>query len=87
MANQVTGPAKANHVTKKPESTHPNAAAFPAGLSGPALRALANAGITSVAQLTRWSETQLRDLHGMGPKALRQLRDAVRASGKNLKAR
>ena len=73
-------------MVRKPESTHPNAAAFPPGLSGPALRALARAGITSIAQLSRWSETQLRDLHGMGPKALRQLRDALRANGNRLKS-
>lgn len=39
--------------TTKPESTHPNAAAFPEGLSGPALRALATAGIRSLAALAR----------------------------------
>ena len=63
------------------ESTHPNRAAFPAGISGPALRALDQAGVRSVADLGRWSEAELAALHGMGPKALVVLRDALTASG------
>jgi predicted flap endonuclease-1-like 5' DNA nuclease len=59
------------------ESTHPNRAAFPRGVSGPALRALDRAGIRSVADLARWSEAELAALHGMGPKALAVLRDAL----------
>lgn len=62
----------------KSESTHPNAAAFPAGLSGPALRALARAAITSMSDLAAWSPRDLAALHGMGPKALQQLADAQR---------
>ena len=58
-------------------TTHPNEAAFPVGLSGPALRALAHAGIGSMAQLARRSEAELRALHGMGPKALRILKSAL----------
>lgn len=57
-------------MTKKNHHTHPNAAAFPPGLSGPALRALAGAGIRSVADLAKWTEADLAKLHGMGPKAL-----------------
>ena len=59
--------------TKKPEKTHPNADAFPAGLSGPALRALANAGIRSMKDLAKWSEQDLAKLHGLGPKGVRLL--------------
>lgn len=67
-------------MAKPTESTHPNRAAFPAGLSGPALRALASAGIRSMADLARWSDADLGALHGMGPKALTQLRDALRTN-------
>lgn len=63
------------------ETTHPNKAAFPPGVSGPALRALNAAGIRSVADLARWSERDLAALHGMGPKALTVLKDALAASG------
>ena len=72
-------------MASKPESTHPNAASFPAGLSGPALRALAGAGITSVAQLSSWTLTDLCALHGMGPKALAALESALRASGRRFR--
>ena len=34
-----------------------------------------------MADLTRWSETDLATLHGMGPKALKLLRDALITSG------
>jgi hypothetical protein len=66
-------------MSKKAIATHPNAAAFPPGLSGPALRALAGAGIRSVADLRGWNESDLAALHGMGPKALGILRSALGA--------
>jgi predicted flap endonuclease-1-like 5' DNA nuclease len=66
-------------MTKKNPRTHPNAAAFPPGLSGPALRALAESGIRSVADLARWTEADLARLHGMGPKALALLHSARKA--------
>lgn len=56
-------------MAEKDPKTHPNADAFPAGVSGPALRALDSAGVKSVAQLAKWPEGDLRALHGMGPKA------------------
>ena len=43
---------------------------FPSGLSQPALRALAGAGLTSLQTLTRVSEAELKQLHGMGPKGI-----------------
>lgn len=67
------------------ETTHPNKAAFPTGVSGPALRALSAAGIRSVADLSRWSEKDLAALHGMGPKALTVLEDALAASGRRFR--
>jgi len=63
------------------DTTHPNKAAFPPGIGGPALRALSSAGIRSMADLTNFSETELAALHGMGPRALGLLRDALFASG------
>ena len=75
---------KADHVVAR--SPHPNADAFPSGVSGPALRALNGAGIRSLADLTRWSEAELAKLHGMGPKALRVLKAAVTAQGRRLRA-
>ena len=54
---------------------------LPARLAAPARRALAAAGYTRLAQLTAVSEAELLALHGMGPKALEQLREALAAIG------
>lgn len=54
---------------------------FPKGLAKPALRALSHAGITSLEQLTLWSETELGQLHGIGPKASKQLSEALHSKG------
>ena len=62
-------------------ATHPNQDAFPNGMSGPSLRALANAGIRSMADVARWREADLAQLHGMGPKALGLLKAALEANG------
>ena len=72
-------------MSRLPESTHPNQAAFPAGLSGPALRALSGAGIRSMDDLASWSEKDLGALHGMGPKGARMLREALAASGRSFR--
>lgn len=64
--------------------THPNRDAFPRGLSGPALRALATAGIVSMETLMVWRETNLAALHGMGPLGVRMLQEALAAQGQAL---
>ncbi len=50
-------------------------------LASPAQRALAGAGIRRLEQLTKLSEEQLKQLHGIGPNALKQLHQALRAKG------
>ena len=52
---------------------------FPAGLSQPALRALARAGYSSLDDLTKVRETELLSLHGLGPKGIETLRAALTA--------
>jgi hypothetical protein len=54
---------------------------FPAGMSLPALRALAGAGYTRLDQLSKVAEADLLKLHGMGPKGMRILRAALKARG------
>jgi hypothetical protein len=54
---------------------------LPAELSKPAQRALAAAGYTRLEQLSNVSEADLQRLHGVGPKALEQLRRALAACG------
>jgi hypothetical protein len=54
---------------------------FPANLSNPARRALAGAGYSRLEQLTQVTEADLLKLHGLGPKTIRQLRDAFAVRG------
>lgn len=54
---------------------------LPAKLSNPAKRALSSAGIQRLQQLTNISETEIKQLHGIGPNAIKQLRDALAAKG------
>lgn len=46
-------------------------------IGNPARRALADACITRLEQLTKVSEKELLKLHGVGPKANRLLREAL----------
>ncbi len=72
-------------MAKQTEKTHPNRDSFPAGMPGPALRALASGGISSMDDLTRWTEADLLSLHGMGPKGIRILRGGLIASGRGFR--
>lgn len=54
---------------------------LPPKLAKPAQRALAGADIITIEQLAKWSEKDLMDLHGMGPKAMGQLREALNEKG------
>ena len=54
---------------------------FPPGVAQPALRALAAAGYTRLEQLAKVKEPDLLKLHGMGPKAIRLIREALEARG------
>jgi hypothetical protein len=54
---------------------------LPAGLSKPAQRALAGAGYVRLEQFTKLREAEVLRLHGMGPKALDQIRRALAAKG------
>ncbi len=54
---------------------------LPPGLAKPAQRALAAAGYTRLEQLAAVREAEIKQLHGMGPRALDQLRRAMSAKG------
>ena len=64
---------------------------LPIELAAPARRALVGAGYLRLEQLTKLSEAELKQLHGIGPNALNQLRRAAKglsfADGKNRKER
>jgi DNA-directed RNA polymerase alpha subunit len=58
---------------------------LPSGVSQPARRALAAAGYTDIEQLTQASEAELLELHGMGPKAIGLIRNALQVRGLSFK--
>jgi hypothetical protein len=51
------------------------------GLAAPARRALAGAGYKTLADVAGASESKLAQLHGMGPNALRILREKLARRG------
>jgi len=57
---------------------------LPDGLGAPATRALVGAGYTSLSQLSGVPVAELTALHGMGPKALRILQEALVQRGESL---
>lgn len=63
------------------ESAQPS---FPRGIGAPAVRALTAAGYTRCDQLAGVPIEDLKVLHGMGPKALRIIQEALEADGKSL---
>ncbi|MER5995768.1 DNA-binding protein [Streptomyces viridosporus] len=57
---------------------------LPRGMGAPATRALAAAGYTDLSRLADVPEEELKALHGVGPKALRVLREALAERGLSL---
>lgn len=64
--------------TKTPEGLKTE---FPASMGKVAPRELANAGYTRLKQLTKISEAELLKIHGVGPKAIRILREMLAEKG------
>jgi len=58
---------------------------FLALLAAPARRALEGNGITTLEQLSGFSEAELLELHGFGPSSLPRLRSALAAKGLSFK--
>jgi uncharacterized protein YdhG (YjbR/CyaY superfamily) len=54
---------------------------FPVSMGKVAPRELANAGFTKLKQLTKVSEAELLKIHGVGPKAIRILRELLAERG------
>jgi hypothetical protein len=57
---------------------------FPKGIGAPATRALVGAGYSTLSDLAGVPVAKLKRLHGMGPKALRILQEALEESGQSL---
>ena len=60
------------------------AAGLPGNIGAPATRALIDAGYTELRQLANVPAADLRKLHGIGPKALRLLQEALEQRGMSL---
>ncbi len=65
----------------EPKRTDQQESDFPANLSNPARSALDEAGYFRLDQMTEVTEAELLKLHGLGPKTIRQLRDALATRG------
>lgn len=50
-------------------------------LGAPAQRALASIGIQRLAQLTKYTESDIKKLHGLGPSTIKALHVALKAKG------
>lgn len=50
---------------------------FPTGIAAPALRALYAAGYRKLDDVVKITDEELLSLHGMGPKAVRLIREAI----------
>lgn len=57
---------------------------FPEGIGAPATRALQGAGYSRLEELADVPAPELKRLHGMGPKALRLLQEALEETGRSL---
>lgn len=64
---------------RKPETS------FLAEVGAPARRALEREGITTIAKLAHYTETEILLLHGIGPSALPKLRKALQSQGMDFK--
>lgn len=58
---------------------------FLSKLSAPARRALEHHGITTIQQLSTYSEKEVLQFHGMGPASLPKLRASLEESGLSFK--
>lgn len=56
--------------------------ALPTAIGKPATRALLLAGISNLSQVAERTEAELLELHGVGPKAVKVLAEALRESGR-----
>ncbi|TFE19661.1 bis(5'-nucleosyl)-tetraphosphatase (symmetrical) YqeK [Cohnella luojiensis] len=54
---------------------------LPSGLSKPAQRALSGSGLWKLEQISKLSEAELLQLHGLGSKSIRQIREALEMKG------
>jgi len=69
------------------EAARKPAAGFLSALSAPARRALESEGITTLARLSQYTESEILRLHGVGPSSIPKLKAALRSQGLSFLAR
>jgi hypothetical protein len=76
------------HPSELPPDTIPRMASrdsdLPQNIGAPATRALIAAGYTELSQLANVPAAELKKLHGVGPRALRLLQEALEQQGMSL---
>ncbi|WP_116231646.1 DNA-directed RNA polymerase subunit alpha C-terminal domain-containing protein [Paenibacillus sp. VMFN-D1] len=72
-------------VAKKHEEEHNPDQEFLSLLASPARNALRHHGITSLDELSKFTEKEILKIHGMGPKSLPILRTALEEKGLSFK--
>jgi len=65
----------------KTKSKTPSTEDLPDNLGQPANRALAGAGISKLAHLAKFTEAEIKNLHGVGPTAITKLKSALSNKG------
>ena len=79
---QTTGPHRDDSGTLKLDGkSKKQASDLPAKMGAPAERALANAGIKNLKQVSKLTEAELKKLHGVGPHAIGKLKQALAEKG------
>ena len=84
---QTTGPHRDASGTLRLEGKKKSSSDLPEKLGAPAERALAGAGIKNLKQLTKFSEAEIKQFHGVGPNAIGKLRQALAEKGLSFKAK
>lgn len=69
---------------KEPKNAKPDTQ-FLSLLSKPARGALEHAGITTINKLSSYTEREILSLHGVGPRSMPTLREALAAEGLSFK--
>ncbi len=67
------------------DSANGGAHTLPGSIGKPATQALLAAGVTTLDEVIHWTECELLALHGVGPKAIRVLRESLSEQGMTLK--
>ncbi|MEV2265853.1 MmcQ/YjbR family DNA-binding protein [Nonomuraea africana] len=76
----------AEQVTAGDAAVPGEAGDLPKAIGRPATQALISAGRTTLTQVAELTEAELLAMHGVGPKAVRTLSEALSATGRRLKA-